>query len=327
MAGTKLLSESDVESALRVTEALEMVERTYAEMNRGRVVNPAKLSMHMGDDGEWPNRNAFAISMPAYVGWLDAVGTKWAVAAWDTDADEPISSLVLLFDLTEGRFKSVMEGMYLTGVRTALQSAVGLKHLLEAPPESIGIFGAGFQARFQLAVIDEIFDIDCFNIYDKKTERASELKSQMASKLAADITISTAPEAAARNDAVITVTDSKEPVVEHQWVQHTDLIIALGSYRELPDETISTTDMLVVDHVEQCLNRGALSGMVARGELSADDVDATIGEILDEGRQTGTDGTGYTVFVPIGLGALDIVIAEAVLNNSKSDTSRDFIFS
>jgi len=52
---TKLLSESEVEAALDTERALSVVEQTYVEINRGRVLNPAKLSMHMGDDGEWPN--------------------------------------------------------------------------------------------------------------------------------------------------------------------------------------------------------------------------------------------------------------------------------
>lgn len=327
MTATRLFSESAVESALSITDALGVVERTYIELNRGKVVNPAKLSMHMGDDGKWPDRNAFAISMPAYVDWLDAVGTKWAVAAWDADTDEPISSLILLFDISKGQFTAVMEGMYLTGIRTALQSAVGLKYLLESPPESIGVFGAGFQARFQLAVIDEIFDINNFYIYDKNPERASELTSQIASTLNAEVTTCATPQAAAKGDAVITVTDSKEPVLEDTWVKETDLIIALGSYRELPDKTILGANTLVVDHIEQCLNRGALSEMVKRGELSAEDVDTTIGAILDEYNENWARNAGRTVFVPIGLGALDIAIADGILKNNKYNTNYEFKFS
>lgn len=324
--GTKLLSKSDVAAALDIEDASGVVERTYVEIHRGRVVNPAKLTMHMGDDGAWPNRNAFSIDMPAYVDWCDAVGMKWAVAAWDADTDVPISSLILLFDLDDGRFKSVMEGMHLTGVRTALQSVMGLKHLLSTPPESVGVFGAGFQAAFQLSVIDKIYDIDEFCVYDIDRGAAVTLRERLADRIDAQITVGETPTIVARSDAVLTITDSKTPVLADEMVEDVELVIALGSYRELPDETIESADRLVVDHVEQCLRRGALADMAGRDELSASDLDATIGEILDGKAGTPVHDVGRTVFVPIGLGALDVAIAEHVYKHRLDDDITEFSF-
>jgi len=323
---TKLLSESDVADALDVEDALNVVERTYVEIRRDRVVNPAKLSMHMGDDGEWPHRNAFSIDMPAYVDWLDAVGMKWAVAAWDAAVDAPISSLILLFDLDAGRFRAVMEGMYLTGVRTALQSAVGLKHLLSTPPATVGVFGAGYQAAFQLSVTDELFDIDQFIVFDIERRQAVDLRERLADQVDARITVGETPDAVAGSDAVLTVTDSKTPVLSDEVVKDVELVVALGSYRELPDETIRGADRLVVDHVEQCLQRGALADMAERDELTAADLDATIGELLDRGDRQATSGGDRTVFVPIGLGALDVAMAERVCSNTQSDIIDEFDF-
>jgi ornithine cyclodeaminase/alanine dehydrogenase len=323
---TKLLSESDVEAVLDVGDALSVVERTYVEINRGRVLNPPKLSMHMGDDGEWPDRNAFSIDMPAYVDWLDAVGMKWAVATWDADTDVPISSLILLYDLDDGRFRSVMEGMHLTGVRTALQSAVGLKHLLSTSPDSVGVFGAGFQAAFQLSVIDDVFDIDQFFVYDIDHEKALGLRERLGGRIDARITVGEAPDVVAQSDAVLTVTDSKIPVLTDDVVDDVELVVALGSYQELPDETIESADRIVVDHVEQCLQRGALEDMADRNELSASDLDATIGEVLDGTEETPDSNGDQTVFVPIGLGALDVAMAERVYTSIQSDTITEFNF-
>jgi len=327
MVRTSLLSQSDVEAALDVTDALRVVERTYVEKNRGRVVNPAKLSMHIGDDDGWPDYNAFAINMPAYVDWLDAVGTKWAVATWDADVDDPISSLVLLFDLDDGRFEVVMEGMYLTGVRTALQSAVGMKHLLPDKPESVGVFGAGFQAAFQLSVADKIFDINDFYIYDINRRKTDNFVARMADQIDARLTVCTDPAEAVQNDVILTVTDSQSPVLDAKWPSDADLIIPLGSYRELPNDVILDADRLVVDHVEQCLQRGALADMATRDELTTADLDATIGEVLNDERETPVEPSERTVFVPIGLGALDIAIAKDAHNNIKSDNYTKFEFS
>lgn len=324
--GTTLLSEADIRAALDVEDSLSVVERTYSEINRNRVLNPAKLSMQMGDDGEWPNRNAFSINMPAYVDWCDAVGTKWAVATWDANTDVPISSLILLFNLDAGEFKSVMEGMYLTGVRTALQSVVGLKHLLSTRPDSVGVFGAGFQTTFQLLVIDEVFNINEFCIYDINEDTATDLRERLADRVDAEISVGKTPEIVVGTDAVLTVTDSKQPVISDELVKDIELIIALGSYRELSDRTITNSDRIIVDHVEQCLHRGALADMARRNELSAADIDATIGEFLDGDTEMSISDGDRKLFVPIGLGALDIAIAEHVYNDTRSDSISHFNF-
>lgn len=324
---SKLYSASDVADRLDFHDGLEFVERTYVETARNMVLNPPKLSMQMGDDGEWPNMNAFAINMPAYVDWLDVAGSKWAIATWDADADEPISSLVLLFDVVNGEFKAVMEGMHLTGVRTALQSVVGLKHLTPTTPESVGIVGAGFQASHQLRVIDELLAVDTFRLYDVDREQAETLAGELSPELDADLVVAESAEEAVAADAVITVTDSKSPVLADDWLAGSGLVIALGSYQELPDETVLSADRIVVDQVEQCLQRGALADLAERDGLTAADLDATIGEVLDGETGWGVRAEDRTVFVPIGLGSLDVALAEQVhVGADNDDAVRTFDF-
>ncbi|MDG5777777.1 hypothetical protein QA599_15085 [Haloarculaceae archaeon H-GB1-1] len=323
---TSLYSRDDVRRRLDFADALTVVERTYAETARGRVLNPSKLTMHLGDDGEWPDRNAFAIDMPAYVDWLDAAGMKWAVATWDAPTDDPISSLLLLFDLDSGQFTAVMEGMYLTGVRTALQSAVALKHLYPGTPSSVGVFGAGFQARFQVTVVDALLDVDGFRVFDVDATAAEDLAAELRSGVDADIEVCDDPREACRTDAVLTVTDSKTPVVEEAWLDDDAFVVALGTYRELPDETILGADHVVVDHREQCLQRGALSDLASRGELAHDDLDATIGEVLAEEYERTVGPDDRAIVVPIGLGALDVAIAETLRKREEAGAAETFAF-
>lgn len=317
--GTELYSKRDVERHLELPAALDVVETTYAEGARGRVRNPAKSTMRLGDDGEWPEANAFSVGMPAYVDWLDAAGMKWAVATWDAGVEPPISAKILLFDLDRGAFTAILEGMHVTGVRTALQSVVGLKHLLPEPPESVGVFGAGFQARFQLRVIDELVDVERFRLYDVTDGRAADLAADLAPGMAADVVVEAEPRAAADADVVVTVTDSKTPVVEEPWLRPGGLVIALGSYRELPDEAVLGADRIVVDHTDQCLQRGALSDLARRGEVTAADLDSTIGGILDADDDHAVTPDERVLLVPIGLGSLDVALAEHLRTNGMGD--------
>ena len=325
---TKLYSKRDIQQHLEYDSALEIVEKTYVETANDRVLNPAKLTMHLGDDGEWPDMNAFAIDMPAYVGWLDVAGVKWAVATWDADKEIPISSQILLFDLDRGEFTSVMEGMYITGVRTALQSVVGLKHVYPSEPKTVGLFGAGFQAEFQVSVIDSLLDVDEISVFDVDEEAAETLVADLNSQTDAELLVADSPKTASNADAIVTVTDSKTPVLAERWLDDSAFIIALGSYQELTDETIHSSDHLIVDHPEQCLQRGALSDAADRGELTLSDLDATVGEILTGGYHEEISEDDRTIFVPIGLGSLDISIAESFhrAQQARSSDIREFAF-
>jgi ornithine cyclodeaminase/alanine dehydrogenase len=324
---TQLYSRDDVEAQLDLDESLATVEKTYAELASGRVLNPPKMTMHLGDDGEWPHMNAFSIDMPAYVDWLETVGMKWAIATWDADSEIPISSQILLFDLAQNRFKAVLKGMYLTGVRTALQSVVGLKHLCPASLSAIGLFGAGFQAEFQVSVIDHFCSIDDFYVFDVDNDRARQFASELAPQTDADITPVTTAAEAARQDVVITATDSKSPVLEAGWLNDSAFIVALGSYQELLDDAIFSADHVVVDQTEQCLKRGVLSDAVDRGKLTAADIDTTTGSILTEAYHRSLSRDDRVLFVPIGLGALDISIAEQLHQTQReSDTIAEFSF-
>jgi ornithine cyclodeaminase/alanine dehydrogenase len=322
---TDLYARRDIERALDLADAYEAVRRTYVETARGRVLNPSKLTMHLGDDGEWPNLNAFSIDMPAYVDWLEVVGMKWAIATWNSESDSPISSQILLFDIDDEEFTAIMEGMYLTGVRTALQTVVGLDRLSPAAAASVGVVGAGYQARFQLSVVDALLDVETFRLFDTDGGRARELAAAVGPRLDARIEVADAAGDVVGCDAVVTVTDSKVPVLEEAWLDEGTFLVALGSYRELPDETVRAADHLVVDHVEQCLQRGALADMAERGELARGDVDATVGEVLAGEYERPVASGDRVLFVPIGLGALDVAVAER-LRRSDGDAGGSFPF-
>ncbi|MEM2988951.1 MAG: ornithine cyclodeaminase family protein, partial [Candidatus Bathyarchaeia archaeon] len=87
-------------------------------------------------------------------------------------------------------------------------------------------------------------------------------------------------------------------------------LLALGSYQEYHPEAIKKADKIVVDHVEQALHRGAIKPLSERGEITAKNIHATIGEII-AGRKSGrTNGDEVIFFVPIGMGMLDIAVAD-----------------
>jgi len=314
MTETTLLSEHDVRSLTTMREAIEVVETNFREAAKGRVVNPSKLRMALGEDGGWPGKNAVIVSMPAYVGWVDTAGVKLINGFWDNVGTKlpTMSGLIALVDMDTGAFQAVLEGAYLTGLRTGAQAAVGTKYLAKSSTREVSIFGAGVQGKNCARAVDAAMSADVIRVFDPVPEARAAFTEEMEAEIETPLEAVGEAEAAADADVIITVTTANDPFLEADWLRDGVTIAALGTNQEVADDIVRGTDRIVVDHIEQSLHAGNLHPFVERGELSADDIHATIGEVIVgqcSGRETEDE---RVLYVPFGLAAHDIVIGKHV---------------
>ena len=85
-------------------------------------------------------------AMPAYVGWTDSAGIKWAGGFLGERKKRGlpyITSMILLIDPKIGTFTAVMDGSLITNWRTGAQAAVALKYLRKNRSVKLGLYGAG----------------------------------------------------------------------------------------------------------------------------------------------------------------------------------------
>ena len=144
----RLLSQSDVEKLVTMKDIVEILDKTYRGMGEGTVVNPAKGTLDLGESGPYPPYHADINSMPAYVGWVDTAGIKWAGGWMDNPAQglPYVSAIIVLVNPRNGIFTGVMDGTLITNLRTGAQTAVALKYLYPGRKSlSVGLFGAGVQ--------------------------------------------------------------------------------------------------------------------------------------------------------------------------------------
>jgi len=74
---TLLLNKETIKKLIDMNDAIKAVEETFKGMGEGAVINPAKLTLDLGEISSWPPYKGFMNAMPAYVGWLDSAGLKW----------------------------------------------------------------------------------------------------------------------------------------------------------------------------------------------------------------------------------------------------------
>ena len=170
---TLLLSQEDVKKLITMKDVVEIVDKTFQGLGEGTVINPTKVNLDLGETASYPAYNGFMNAMPAYVGWLDSAGIKWAGGFLEERRKlglPYITSLILLIDPKIGNFRAVMDGAHITNLRTGAQAAVCMKYLHKGKNIKLGLFGAGMQGRTQTMAMAEVFDIEELRVYDINKE-------------------------------------------------------------------------------------------------------------------------------------------------------------
>lgn len=321
MERTLLLSQNDIKSVITMKEIVDACEKTFEDLGNEKTINPTKVLLDMGESADYPSYEGYMNAMPAYVGWRDVAGLKWAGGFLGERKKKGlpyITSMILLLNPTYGNFTAVMDGAYITNARTGAQSAVALKHLFKDKKSiKIGLFGAGMQGHTQTDAISQVFDIEEVRVYDVYKEAALKYAENMKDVVKGDIIVVDTPEEAAFGDAIICVTQAKDKFLKDEWIKPGTVVFPMGSGQELDDNLILNADKVIVDHVGQALHRGALAALNHDGKITEESLFSTIGEIVAGKKDAGDVSNQRIVCVPIGTGSMDIGVASIVLERAK----------
>src|SRR5580658_10924421 len=139
------LTEQDVRAVLSLPELIGAMESALAAFSTGKVDQPVRTAIEVHD-------RTFFASMPAYDGAHGILGAK-LVTVFPENAARGLHThlaAISLFDSETGELTAVMDGRYITEVRTAAASAVSVRHLAQEDAAVLAILGSGVQARSHL---------------------------------------------------------------------------------------------------------------------------------------------------------------------------------
>jgi len=309
-----LLTRDDVAAALTMPEAISAVEEAFRQQQRGAAQLPLRTPIRI------PQYKGLVLFMPAYIGGeMDALGMKVVTVYPDNPAVHGLPTIlatVLLNDPRTGRLLAIMDGAYLTAMRTGAASGVATKYLARADARVVGIFGAGIQARTQLMAMCAVRPIVEARVYDPLADHAAAFSREMSQALGIRVQPVADPRAAVEGcDIIITASTSKTPVFDGAWVAAGTHINGVGSHsldaREL-DATIVRRSKVVVDLREAALaEAGDLVMPINAGEITADHIYADLGEIVT-GKPGRSNPDEITLFKSVGLAIQDVSAAMRV---------------
>ncbi len=311
---TRLLSRTMVEQHLTTDDALRGVEAVFRAHGEGQVAMPPKITLDLRSFGleAWHN------AMPGYVQPMAAAGIKWAGGY----ADNPsrfglpyIMALIVLQDPASGYPLAVMDGTYVTNVRTGASAAICAKYLAKADAGRFAFVGAGAQARFATDALMRTHPSASVVAYDVSEEAAGRYAAYARDQHGLNVEVaSSVQDAVSGADVVISVTFADEPLIKGEWLAPGATALSMGSYQEFDDDAVLGSDKIIVDSWDQCAHRGELKRFAESGRLNRSGIAAEMGEVVT-GRRPGRENDTQRLFVvPIGLGTHDIALARLVLD-------------
>jgi alanine dehydrogenase len=227
--------------------------------------------------------------------------------------------LVLLFDSESGDMLAMIEADRLGQMRTGAASGVATRYMAREAADSVGVYGAGWQAESQMMAVCSARQIKTAKVYSRTREHREAFARRMTALLRCDVTAVETPEEAARGcSIIITATTSRAPVLKGEWVEPGTHINAVGSNflskAEIDVETIRRASVIAVDSIEQSrIEAGDLMPAIERGVISWESV-TELGRII-AGREPGrTTDADITLFKSNGIALEDISAALRVYN-------------
>jgi len=316
----RILKREDVQKLITMKEVINLMRGVFESVGRNEVVLPERTIIEMA------NKTDAVLFMPGYIPSIRGIGTK-IVTVFPGNVSRGIPTInaqVLLNDPETGEITCMMEGGLITAMRTAAVSAVATDILAIPEARTLGIFGAGVQAKSQVEAICEIRPIDKVIIFD--------LQESMSQKLVEDLkniwgnrcafkVAKEARETVTESDVIVTVTTSKEPVFDGTWLRDGTHINAVGSFkpqvREVDDKTIRRA-LLFVDSRELSLVEGGdLIIPLQKGLISELDIKAELGELILGQKPGRSNPKEITFFKSVGMAVQDIAVAKTIYQKAE----------
>lgn len=293
--------------------ALEACREAYVAVAEGAAVVPQRHHVHV------PAQDADMLVMSGSLPGTPALGLK-VVSVFPNNRQIGLESTigaVMLLDSETGVPAVLMDGTFLTAIRTGAGSGVATDLLAVPDADSVAILGTGGMAWHQLEAMCAVRPVRRAYVWNRTRERALAFATAAAGRLPrVTFEVVDSPDAAVRPAMLIcAATSSPEPVVEGEWLRPGAHVNLTGSHRpdwrEADAAVVRRAAVRAADSPVAALAAGDLGIPVKEGLISPEDV-VPIGLIANGTRAGRRSSDDVTLFKSVGLAAQDLAVAHRV---------------
>jgi alanine dehydrogenase len=311
----RVLSDDDVAAVLDLENLLPVVATAFRKQGAGEVERPERPHFPVGEGlaPEAPDvPMGTGLVMPAYVHGDDHYATK-LVAVHEGNAERGLPTVNAQIALTQagtGVPAAYLAGTRITNARTGCIGGLAARELATGPV-SLGLLGAGTQARWQARAVDAATDLRSVRVYspsDSRERCAADLRETLDVDALAVDTPAAAVEGA---NVVVTATTTTEPVFPGEALAPGAVVVAVGAYTAEMQELDSTTFDRAARVFADVPGEVAETGDALAADLGEDDL-VPFSAVLEGESGRGTDHE-ILVVESVGTAVLDAAAAGHVL--------------
>jgi len=304
----RILSAEDVKAAITMREAIEAVREGFIALSAGKATVPVRGAL-VSPDG-------ILLTMPSYLddGWVvKIVAVNPDNAALNLPA---VHATVVVMDARTGAPLAIMDGRALTAIRTGAASGLATDLLARPDASTLGVIGAGVQARTQIEGVCTVRTISEIRVYS--LNGAARLVDEMQGHSGARLTaVGSATEALAGADVIVTATNSQTPTFAIGDAMPGAHINGIGSFtpqmQEIAADVVAGARVFVDQRAAAWAEAGDLIIARDNGIITGDHVAGEIGELAAGNIAGRTAPDEITLFKSVGNAVQDNVVARRIL--------------
>ena len=311
----RILSADAVRACVDMPAAIDAMREAFAALSAQEATVPMRLVLE--------TEHGVSLFMPAHLRESGNAGAKVvSVNPGNAVRGLPaIHAVVLVLDVLTGRPTALMDGTWLTALRTGAVGGLAADLLARSDAKTVALFGAGVQARTQLEAVRCVREITEVRVVSRSGASAARLAGEVVGVRA--VRVDDAHEAIEGADIIIAATSSSTPVFDGARVEPGTHVTGVGSYtldmREV-DTALVQRARIIVDQREAVMEEaGDIVGPIRDGVVDETVIIAEIGEVV-LGRVPGrTADSEITFFKSVGNAVQDVAVAARVLAAAESE--------
>jgi alanine dehydrogenase len=299
------LSEKDIQALIDIGTTIEALEQAFSSLGAATAVNYPRQRYRLVDG----RLNVMLAG--------DGPGRRFALKAYGSNG---VSCHHLLLYSADQGLLAILEAGLLGQIRTGAASGLATRLLARPAARKLALIGAGRQARTQLLAIQHVRPLESVAVFARNLERLRAFCDRMRHETGLDVGPATsAREALAGADIVVTATTSPKPVIEAAWLapgMHVNAVGANAANRQELDAEIyaDRSALIVVDDIEQArIEAGELIDLARNGRLDWTRVHSLADLVANRPR---AEVAGLTIFKSLGAAIEDLAIASVVYDRA-----------
>lgn len=316
-----LLSKEDIKRVFTMRDAVEADKEAFRLFSQGKSQVPLRTNIPV------PKHHGSLLFMPSFVEELDTACLK-VVNVFPDNIEKGLPTTpaqVLLIDASNGIVVSVLDGTYVTQLRTGAATGAAFDVLAKKECRKGALIGTGGQAAAQLEAMVAVRSLDVIKVYDMNRERLLSFVETMNRELAAYgaeiLAADSSDDAVQDADLLVCVTPSALPVFDGTKVKRGATVSCVGSYQphmqEMDPVILQRADKIYFDSEEAVLSEaGDILIPLENGQISKSDFTGDLGEVL-LGNVTGRENEEeIIVFKTVGIGTQDLMAARRIYDKA-----------